>query len=123
MVDLQLPTFRSPSGFRLIDGIYTGLQRSVDDYENEVKKIPVIERGNVQKYVVDKIKTIDRLDQLTNIMDKYIVCFQNNKHVLSMLIDKHKFPYAHSCVKRLSQWFEYLEKQESPKTPRSLDSS
>jgi hypothetical protein len=51
--------------------VSTSLQRGIDEYKDEVNKIIVVERGHVQRYVVDQIKIIDRLEQLTRRMQKY----------------------------------------------------
>jgi hypothetical protein len=80
------------------------LQRSASEYKEEVKKISLVEWGHIQKYMVEQIKTIDRLGQLTKRIEKYIHgCLKNNEHSLSMSTDQHKFPYNDKCDELFSQ--------------------
>jgi hypothetical protein len=62
----------------------------------------VFERGHIQKYVVEQIKMVDRLGQLTKRMEKYTGWFRNSKHALSMPMDGHEFPCGDRCAKIFS---------------------
>jgi hypothetical protein len=64
MIDLQFPTFRSPSYFQSIEEVSTGFKRTIDEYQTEIKKIMIVERGHLQKFAVGAIKTVDQLEQL-----------------------------------------------------------
>jgi hypothetical protein len=66
-------------------------------HEEDIKGIIVVEHDHLQKFLITKVKTTNRLEQLILRIEKYMQHFREMKETLSFLMDQHMFPYMHMC--------------------------
>ena len=72
MIDLQLPNFRPPEDFWRFEEVMSEFQKISQKHEEDIKRIVVEDHGHLQKFLITKFKTTNRLEQLLMRIEKYM---------------------------------------------------